>query len=232
MVPHRILIALLFVVALVTGGCTSDEQQLPDAAALLRDAAEATSAITSTHFTLAVRGEVSGLAVRNVDGDLTKEGSEAGAAKGTATLTLAGQLIEGDFVLVDETLYLKGPTGAFQQIPATLITNVYDPSAVLDPERGIAKLLRSVQNAKTEGTEDVAGTATYKVTGTVIKDVIAGLVPGINTDVAMAVWLAQEGKHLPVKATATLPAEEGTEPPTVDVTLSDVDKPVTVTAPR
>lgn len=231
MVPHRILTVLLFVAALITAGCTSDEQQLPDAAALLRDSAEATSTITSTHFTLAVKGEVPGLAVRNVDGDLTREGGAAGAAKGTATLNLAGQLIEGDFVLIDETLYLKGPTGGFQEIPAALITNVYDPSAVLDPERGLAKLLRSVKDAKTEGTEEVAGTPAYKITGTVTKDVIASLVPGINSDVKVTLWLAQEGKHLPVKATAELPAREG-EPPTVEVTLSDVNKAVSVTAPR
>ncbi|MGH3516815.1 MAG: LppX_LprAFG lipoprotein [Haloechinothrix sp.] len=229
MVKRRILLVLLAIIAMITSGCTSDEQ-LPDAAELLRESADATSKITSTHFTLAVNGEVPGLSVRNIDGDLTTAGGPEGAAKGTATLTLGGQLIEGEFVLVDQTLYLKGPTGGFQQIPAAMIAGVYDPSAVLDPERGIAKLLAGVRDAKTEATEDVAGTPTYRVTGAVSKDVIATLLPGITSDVNMTLWLAQEGEHLPVKASAALPTD-GEQPASVDVTLSDVDKPVTVTAP-
>lgn len=231
MVQRRFLIVLLFVLTLVTGACTSDDaadqKQLPDAAALLRDSAAATSEITSTHFTLAVTGEVPGLTVRSVDGDLTKEGS----AQGTVTLMLGGQLVEGKFVLAGDTLYLDAGTGGYQQIPAAMITSVYDPSGVLDPERGIAKLLGNVRDAKTVAAEDVNGTPSYKITGTVAKDVIAGLVPGIDSDANMTLWLAEDGKHLPVKATAALPAAGG-EPPTVDVTLSDVNKPVTVTPPQ
>ncbi|MGH3949054.1 MAG: LppX_LprAFG lipoprotein [Pseudonocardiaceae bacterium] len=227
---RRIIIVLLALLAMITSGCTSDdapEEQLPDATALLREAAEAASKITSTHFTLTVNGEVPGLAVRSVEGDLTAEG----AAKGTASLSMGGQLIEGEFVLVDDAFYLKGATGGFQRLPAAMITSIYDPSSVLDPERGIANLLRTVGNAQTEAVADVAGTPTYKVTGTVAKDVIAGLVPGITSDVNVTLWLAKEGQHLPVKASAALPAEGG-QSASVDVTLSDVDKPVTVTTPR
>lgn len=231
MVLRRMMIALLAVVALSTGACTGDDtaqdQPLPDAASLLRDSAEATSAITSTHVTLAVNGEIPGLSVRSVDGDLTREG----AAQGTATLTLGGQLVEGKFVLLEDTLYLDAGTGGFQRIPAAMITSVYDPSAVLDPQRGVAKLLGSVRDPRTVAAEDVNGTPSYKITGSVAKDVIAGLVPGVPADVGVTVWVAQEGKHLPVKAVAALPAEGG-EPATVEVTLSDIDKPVTVTPPR
>jgi lipoprotein LprG len=140
-----------------------------------------------------------------------------------------GTLYEGEFVLVDDTLFLKGPTGGYQELPASLVRNLYDPAAILDPERGIAKVLSSVENPKTEAAEDLDGVATYKVTGRVKKDVVTSLVPGIDDDVDITFWVTRDGGHAPVKASVKTPAEGN---PTVDVTLSDVNKPVTVTAPQ
>src|SRR5439155_372274 len=87
-----------------------------------------------------------------------------------------------EFVLVNGSLYIKGPTGGWQKLPAALSSSLYDPSAILDPARGIPKLLAGVQNAKTEGEEDVNGVATYKVTGTVPKDAMSGLLLGQASD--------------------------------------------------
>jgi lipoprotein LprG len=58
------------------------------------------------------------------------------------------------------------------------------------------------------------------------KDALAALVPGVSSDANATFWLRQDGGHLPVKA--SLGYQGGGS---VDVTLSDVDKPVTVTAP-
>lgn len=230
---RRILLVTLALTAAVTTACSSDEptgdSSLPDGAGLLKDAAASSADIKSAHFTLQVNGEVPGLSVKKADGDLTREGGPAGAAKGTVSMELMGNLIEGEFVLVDDTLYIKGATGGYQELPASMVRSLYDPAAILDPERGIAKVLGSVQNPKTEGTEDVDGVATYKVSGRVTKDVVADLVPGINSDVDITFWLRQDGQHQPVKASVKVP---GDGDPTVDVTLSDVDKQVTITAPQ
>jgi lipoprotein LprG len=230
---RRILLVTLALTAAVTTACSSDEPAAggsqPDGAALLKDAAAATADITSAHFTLKVNGKVPGLSVREADGDLTREGGPAGAAKGTVSMQLMGSLFEGDFVLVDDALYIKGPTGDFQKLNASLVRSLYDPAAILDPDRGIAKVLASVQNPKTEGTEDIDGTATDKVTGRVTKDVVSTLVPGIDSDVDITFWLRKDGEHQPVKASVKVP---GDGDPTVDVTLTDVDEPVTITAPK
>ncbi|WP_116041437.1 LppX_LprAFG lipoprotein [Amycolatopsis palatopharyngis] len=233
MISRRILLGAFALAIAATAGCTSDEAQdgpLPDAPGLLDQAATATANITSAHFALQVNGSVPGLSVQNLEGDLTTEGGPSGAARGTGKVALGGQLVEVEFVLAEDNLYIKGPTGGFQKLPAALGAGVYDPSAVLDPERGVSKVLRSVQNPVTKAQEEVDGVQTYKVTGTVSKDVLAGLLPGAPSGGDITFWLRTEGEHLPVKASVALPGEGG-EPATVDVVLSDVDKPVTVTPP-
>ncbi len=87
-------------------------------------------------------------------------------------------------------------------------------------------MLENVTDARTEGTEDVDGVSTYKVTGRVTKDVVSSLVPGIDSDVDITFWLRQDDGHQPVKASVKV--AKGT----VDVTLSDVNKQVEITAPR
>src|SRR3989442_1313126 len=83
---------------------------------------------------------------------------------------------------------------------------------------GIPKVLSAVQGPKTDGKEDVDGTPTYRVTGTVPKDALSALVPGVSSDANATLWLRQDGGHLPVKA--SLGSQGGSS---VDVTLSDVD---------
>ncbi|MBM7772178.1 lipoprotein LprG [Actinokineospora baliensis] len=235
MVKRGWVVAVLALVGALVTGCTSDEPtgggggNLPDGTALLRDASTATKAIKSAHFTLKVNGTVSAIPVQNAEGDLTREGGPSGAAKGTVKLTLLGQLIEGEFVLVDDSLYIKGPTGGFQKYPASLSSNIYDPSAILDPDKGIANVLGKIQNPRTESKESLEGTSVYKVSGKATKDVVSAVVPGVNSDVDITVWVREDNKQ-PVKASVTLPSGEG-QTATVDLTLSDVDKPVTITAP-
>lgn len=229
---RRFLLVTLALVATLTTACSSDDQpadtgSLPDGAGLLKEAAAATADIKSAHFTLTVNGEIPDLPVKSAEGDLTREGSAAGAAKGTISMTLAGSLFEGEFVLVDDALYIKGPTGGWTELPASMVRNLYDPAAILDPDRGVAKVLASVQNAKTEGTEDIDGVSTYRVKGRVAQDVVSKLVPGISSDVDITFWVRQDGGHQPVKATVQVTSDA-----TVDVTLSDIDKQVEITAPK
>jgi lipoprotein LprG len=218
----RLVVAGLL--GLVTvAGCSSSTDTgapLPDGSALLKDASDATKPIQSSHFAMKVNGQVAGIPVKEVNGDLTKEGS----AKGNAKLDQFGQVFQVDFVLIDKLLYLKGITGSWQKLGDA--SKIYDPSAILDPDRGVAKMLAAVQSPKTEAREDVNGVKTFRVTGKVSKDVISGLVPGVQSDVDAKLWVREDGNHQPVKATV-----EVTPGNSVDITLSDVDKPVSVSKP-
>ncbi|GLZ43540.1 LppX_LprAFG lipoprotein [Actinokineospora sp. NBRC 105648] len=235
MVKRGWVLGILALVAALATGCTSDESppgpgsNLPDGAALLRDSSATTKNIKSAHFTLKVNGSVAAIPVQNAEGDLTREGGASGAAKGTVKLTLMGQLIEGEFVLVDDSLYIKGPTGGFQKFPSALTSNIYDPSAILNPDKGIANVLAKIQNPRTEAKESVDGVSAYKVSGKVTKDVVSGIVPGVSSDVDVSIWVREDNKQ-PAKASVALPGGAG-KSATVDLTLSDVDKPVSITAP-
>ncbi|HEX6351814.1 LppX_LprAFG lipoprotein [Actinophytocola sp.] len=231
---RRILLVALALTATVATACSSEDSpanggSLPDAAGLLKDAAASTADIKSAHFTLAVNGEIPDLPVKKAEGDLTREGGGSGAAKGTVSMELLGSLFEGEFVLVDKAAYIKGPTGGWQRLSAAMVRNLYDPAAILDPKRGVANVLANVRNPKTEGTEDIDGVSTYRVTGRAAKDVVTNLVPGVSSDVDITFWLRQDDGHQPVKASVKMP---GDGDPSVDVTLSDIDKQVSISAPK
>jgi lipoprotein LprG len=219
-------LAVLGVLGLVAvAGCSSSGSPdsgtpLPDGASLLKDAAAATKPINSAHFTLKVNGTVSGLPIKELDGDLNKNGD----AKGNAKLDQFGQTFQVDFAVVEKTIYIKGVTGTWQKLGDAKA--IYDTSAILDPDRGIAKMLSSISNAKTEGREDVNGVKTFRISGGVGKDGLAGLVPGVQSDVNGKVWVEEAAGHRPVKANV-----EVSQGNSVDILLSEVDKPVTVTKP-
>jgi lipoprotein LprG len=223
MVARRVVVGMLLAVGLAAG-CSSggeDTAGLPDAAQVLKDAAAASGAISSAHFSLKVNGTVPAIPVQEAEGDLTKEGS----AKGTVKLTLMGNLFDGEFVLVDGGLFIKGPTGGWQQLPAALTSSLYDPSAILDPQRGVAKVLSGLKDPVTEAREDVAGESTLRVVGTASQQDVSSLVPGVSGDARVTVWVSEATKR-PVKASVALPDNAS-----VDLTLTDIDVPVTVTPP-
>jgi lipoprotein LprG len=134
-------------------------------------------------------------------------------------------------VLVNKTFYLKGATGGYQKVPAAFAGSLFDPSVILDPNRGVANLLTSVRGASTQDQESVNGTECYKITGKADKATVAAIVPGIGDDVTATIWIASSGQHLPVRAEFGVPGQGGSQGAQVDVSISNVNAPVTVTAP-
>lgn len=227
MTPRRAWAAAFVSVILLLGGCSSTmSTPTPTAATptgpeLLASASTAMKAVTSAGFSLTVDGQLPAVTVQTAKGSLTA----AGDAQGTATIVQFGQLIEVEFVLTGGELYLKGPTGGYTKVPAALAGSVYDPSAILDPDKGVAKVLSSVQNPTVTGTDGEA----WQVSGTVPAAVAGGLVPGISTDVSAVFTIAMVGSQL-TAATFTLTGADG-KPATVTVTLTDLNAPVTITTP-
>ena len=219
--------AAVAVVLVASAGCSSTTTTAtptvnpPTASELLSDSAAAMSSVTTAEFALAVDGDLPAVTAESVNGVLTAEGD----AQGSAKIVQFGQLIEVEYVLVDGQLYLKGVTGGFAAVPAAVAGSVYDPSVILDPDRGVAELLSSMTNPTITGTPGDAWT----VSGTVPAAVAGGLVPGLNTDVATEVTI-QMGSSQLSGATFTLDGADG-QPATVTVTLSNLDNPVTISPP-
>ncbi|MER7279934.1 LppX_LprAFG lipoprotein [Dactylosporangium sp. NPDC000244] len=229
-------IAALTATLVALSGCSSDDKKssapsadpnLPAADGLLKDSSTAMGAIKSAKFLIAADGTIAGIALKRAEGVLTKEGN----AQGTAQIEQMGAATDLNFTIVGQTMYLKGPTGDYQQIPLALAASVYDPSAILDPERGIAKVLSTATEGKTEASENVDGQATYRVSAKFPAENLSKIVPGVTGAAPGRVWIAKDNKRL-LKAAFDLPAVGDSKGGTVTVTFTEFDAAVTITPPK
>src|SRR5690606_16851449 len=102
----------------------------------------------------------------------------------------------------------KGLTGGYEKASKEQLRSLYDPSAVLDPERGIAKLLTAARGAQPEAREKVGGKDAYRVKVTLPKQEIEGLIPGVDEDLQGQVWISADDHRL-LKVRGELPPSGG-----------------------
>ncbi|MFC4585637.1 LppX_LprAFG lipoprotein [Sphaerisporangium corydalis] len=219
------ILAQLLVPLCVVVACTSapGAAALPGGPDLMKRSAEATRAVKTVAFTIATEGKPP-VPVKHAEGSLTRQAD----AKGTIQIDVLGSLQELAFVLTGDTVYFKGPTGGYQTMTRKELAAIYDPSAILDPDRGVARLLSSASEAKTEAEEAVGGVDAYRVAVTLPQQVVVTLVPGVNQGVNGKVWVDKATARL---LKASLPLGGGANSGTVIVTFADYDAPVTITAP-
>ena len=219
---RTIALVAALVIALVTScsGGGAQKATLPDGARLLNDSSTAMRTVTTIHFTIRVQGNVPGVPLRYADGRLTRQGS----AQGTAKVDRGGQLVQEEFVIIGDTLYLRGPTGDFQKLPSSVAGAVYDPSVILNPDRGIAALLVSGKDVTTEAREFVARVDTYRLRANFPRQSLGTLVPGLSKDTPGQVWIAVQGSRV-VKA--HFPVGDGL----ISVHFADYDAPVLINGP-
>jgi lipoprotein LprG len=223
-----IFAALFAALALLVGCSKSDtsSKPLPDATALLKESSQTTKAKTSVHLKLVVQGEIKDLPIESLEGDLTN--APAVAAQGKANILFLGQKLEGvDFVVADGNLYGAITAGGNMQDfgPAA---DIYDVSAILDPNKGLANVLDNFSDAKADGRETLNGVDTVRVKGNVSPDAVNSIAPqiGATGPVPGTAWIQEDGNHELVQAKL-----EPTPGNSVTMTLSDWGKPVTVNKP-
>ncbi|WP_449066492.1 LppX_LprAFG lipoprotein [Planomonospora algeriensis] len=212
------LVAALSLVTACSGGSASGTA-LPDGPELVKRSAEAMRTVTSASFTMEAENAPQ-LQVKKAAGRL----SATGDADGTIQLDFAGSLQEISFVLAGETVYFKGVTGGFQKMSRSELAAIYDPSAILDPERGVVRLLGNALDPKTQAEEKLDGADAYRLSATLSQQILAALVPGIAQSVEGTLWIDKATGRL---LKAELPMAEGK----VTVAFADYDAPVQVTAP-
>ena len=231
MILRRVLTGILLVLLVAVSGCSgssgtptaaSTTAPPPTASEILAASATAMAEVKSAAFSLTVDGQLPSVTVQSAKGVLNADGD----AQGTAAIVQFGQLIEVEFVLAGGQLYIKGVTGGFTQVPASLAGSVYDPSAILDPARWVAKVISSVQSPTIAGSEGDS----WLISGSVPADVAAGLVPGITDDVTGLFTISKGSSEL-TSADLTLDGADG-KPATVKVELSDFNEPVSISPPN
>jgi lipoprotein LprG len=224
-----IFAALFAAVALIAGCSKSSEdsgKDLPDAATMLQQSSETTKSQTSVHLRLTVQGEIKELPIESLEGDLTN--APAVAAQGKANLLFLGQKLDDiSFVVAEGNLFATLTTGgAYQDFgPAA---DIYDVSAILNPETGLANVVANFSDPKTDGRETVNGVETVRITGNISADAVNKIAPqiGATGPVPGTAWIAEEGNHELVQAKM-----EPTPGNSVTMTMSEWGKSVTVTKP-
>jgi len=227
--PARTRIAAFALLVLMVASCKGGEEKaetLPAGDTLVSKAAAEMRTVQTARFTLKAEGKVAKVPLHSAEGQLTRQGN----AQGSLQIDQAGSLVEIAFVLVGDPAYLKGATGGYQKVPLAIAAAVYDPSAILDPDRGAAKLLGTARNARTEAREPVDGQDAYRVTATFGRDALADLLPGIDQDITGTVWIGADRPVL-VKARFPVPAPDGGKGGIVTVTFTDFDAAAHITPP-
>jgi len=223
-----IFAALAAAIALFAGCSSKSEgasKELPDAATLLKESSETTKSQSSVHLKLTVQGEIKELPIESLEGGLTN--TPAVGAQGTANIVFLGQRLEGvDFSVVDGTLYAALTKGSYQDLGPAV--DIYDISAILNPDTGLGNVLANFSGPKADGRETLNGVDTVRVTGTVSAEAVNKIAPQITATgpVPGTAWIKEDGDHALVQAKL-----EPTPGNSVTMTLTDWGKPVTVTKP-
>ncbi len=217
--------AALLAAALLVSGCSKKaEEPLPDAAGLINQSIATTKTLKSAHLEIVVNGTIDGLPVKTLSGDLTNVPGVA--IKGSSTISMGGSDVDIELVVLEGTLYAAlTPNSWLDMGPAA---DVYDPSVILNPDTGLANMLASVTEPKSAGFATIDGVPTVKITGKVGPEAVNNLIPQLNAtgDLPATVWIEKDAPNQLVQA--QIDQSEGNN---VQLTLSDWDKPVTVTKP-
>ncbi|GLY88667.1 LppX_LprAFG lipoprotein [Actinoallomurus iriomotensis] len=219
---------LTVVLAIVlTAGCSGGggKGDGPPGGQLLQQAANVLRGVTSLSFTLRTSGDPD-ITVKSVDAKLLKNGN----SQGSVQVTELGMPIQLDFVVIGKTAHFKGLTGGWQQEPLSKVAGIYDPSAILDPDRGLVQLLLTAKNAETKGKEKEAGQECYRVHAMLARAALSRLVPGMSADAPADIWVSVADKHV-LKSEVEVPSKNGGKPGKVTITFADFGKPFPITAP-
>jgi lipoprotein LprG len=220
-----VLAALSLATALV-GGCSSSKKNsapLPDAGTLLKQSSQTTKNLKSVHLVLTVNGQIKGLPIKTLTGDLTTNPT---AAKGNAKITFAGSDLDADFIVYDSILYATLTPNKWTDLgPAA---DIYDVSTILNPDSGLANILANFTDAKADGRDTINGQETVRVTGKVSADAVNKLAAPMNATQPLpaTAWIQENGDHQLVQA--KLEQSPGNA---VQMTLSNWGEQVQVTKP-
>jgi lipoprotein LprG len=139
--------------------------------------------------------------------------------------------VEFDVVYVRGTVYVRGPTGPFQTVSPVLAGTIYDPTELLNPSGGLARLLSTARTGTTTGTESVDGTDAFRVRATLDGKVLGPLVPNpVPPSVGATLWIGTDEPHL-LRTETSFPGSDSSGPTSVTLAISDFNLPVHVTPP-
>lgn len=199
----------------------------PSATQLVASAIARTATVQSAHFKLEVtKGYilVGSLQVLQAEGDVARPDR----LRVRARAQLGGVIVETNIVHVDGTSFLQDPfTLRWQRLTTSLL-----PVPLLDPERGVVRLIAAIGDPRVEGRESVDGAAGWRVSGHVHPSDVTALLGGspAGPDVRVEAVVGDDGAVRRLVLTGAVVVGELADM-TRRIEFSGFDIPVTIEAP-
>ncbi|WP_183466261.1 LppX_LprAFG lipoprotein [Mycolicibacterium iranicum] len=199
-----------------------------DAASLVQESSQAMQDLTGAHVVITAEGRVPNLKVTKLEADIASKPTPV--ATGTASIQVGQQNQEAQLIYVDGRLYSDiAEPGKWTDYGTG--TSIYNLAVLFDQQNGLANALANLKDPKAEGSEEIDGVKTTKITGTASTTDVAQLAgarkaPEKEQTVPMTVWIADEAPHYLVRAQIT-PVPDTS----VTMTLSEFGKTVTAQKP-
>ncbi len=224
-----VVLAAMSITAALIAGCSSGSKQsgapLPDATTLVKQSTDVTKNLKSAHLVLTVSGKIPGLPIKTLTGDLTT--APATAASGDVQLTMGGSEVDANFVVLDGELYATLTPNKWSDFGKA--ADIYDVSALLNPDTGVANVLANLTDPKAEGRDTINGQSAIRISGNVPGDAVNKLASNLSAGktTPTTVWIQETGDHQLVQA--KMDKSSGNS---VQITLSNWNQPVQVSKPQ
>jgi lipoprotein LprG len=217
-------------VALAVAGCGGgDGGAEKDPATVVRESSAATEQVKSFHFNLDVAkvpSSAKGLQLTGAEGDARVPD----AVKAEVSGRFAGFPIATSLVATGGKLWIKNPlSGSWQSVDVGTT-----PAFLLDPRKGVLGVMRAMTELKDDGSEEVDGASTTRVTGKVEAAKVGPLVAasGGTGSVDVTVWIGKDDAILRrIEVSGAVGRGEPADAVRT-VELSRFGEPVTVQAPK
>jgi LppX_LprAFG lipoprotein len=217
-------------VALAVAGCGGGGGGTgKDPATVVRESAASTEKVKSFHFTLdisKVPTSAKGLQLTGAEGDARVPDALEAQVSGT----FAGFSLSTKLVSVGGKLWIENPlSGSWQSVDVGTT-----PAFLLDPQKGVLGVMSAMTDLKEDGSEDVGGTSTTRITGKVEAAQVGPLVAanGGTGSVDVTLWIGKDDGILR-RIEVAGPVGAGERADAVrTVELSRFGEPVTVEAPE
>lgn len=225
------LLGVAVTLLLVLTACGGSEE--PTGGASVRDvltqAKKQFDDAKSVHLVLetASKPEPGNDAVLGAEGDLTQQP----AFEGTVTVVLGGFNADVPVVAIGDEVVAKLPlTPAYVPIdPAEY--SAPNPADFADPEAGISALLLELEGAEEAGQKRLGETVLTTYEGTLSGELVDPIIPSASQDgtYETAVGIDEDGRIITLSVTGDFFEHDG--PVTYDLTFSDYDEDVEISAP-
>jgi lipoprotein LprG len=224
---HKIAaLTLLPLLLLVAVACGEPEKLTPEQ--VIEKAVPAIQAANSFHFTLEtskLQKAPPGLFITKADGDVVKPDK----LSGNVNALYSGLPISVKVLVDGQSQYWTDPaSGKWGPVPA-----FFNVASFFDPSKGVADILANVKGLSLDGTENVGGTDSYRLKGTVPTTALKSLSQEVTAtgDLTTTLWIGA-GDFLMRKVELQGPLISG-EPTDIvrTITVSDYNKEVKIETP-